>query len=591
VTPLLHPLLVRSDFPLRSSARRTFVAYVRRYWSSYLFGALAIFTTNCTEIFFPKCIQWIIDLLSGLPIPAWLIADSREHTFFVLCGLSLLVWLIQGVSRRYWRLMFGKETNRSDGLMRSVLWRHVKMLPLERTMTELTPGAMMNVAAGDTRVARVLLGWSQVALFDVVFLIIMSVAAMAYIDISLTLTSLIVSPILVLVSRFYQKKEYQAHDRAQDALKKFNELCSEALGSIRLQRVTVTESSVIRHLKEAAHNYGEVRREVLGIVFTLFPILGAAPLFSYGVILFLGIDHVTQGTITAGELVALLSYALLLQGPIGQVSFIIGDIQRGLSSLDRINGVLHEQQAREVLQKGALTLANTQEALSLKHVSLEREGRVILGPLSCSIKRGERVGITGRIGSGKSTLVNLIAGVLAPSSGSIALYGTPLEQLSREAVTQTVIVVPQRTFLFRSSLRENLLLDTFASDQQLWDILEVVQIADELRKIPGGLDGNLHEWGVNLSGGQRQRISIARALVKLVYGKGDLSEKILILDDCLSAVDRATEHVIVEKLNALLKECTVVWIAHRASTLRHCDWSITLGLNTRLDAHGEVNYE
>jgi ATP-binding cassette subfamily B protein len=179
------------------------------------------------------------------------------------------------------------------------------------------------------------------------------------------------------------------------------------------------------------------------------------------------------------------------------------------------------------------------------------------------IRRGARIGITGPVGAGKTTLIRVMSGLEPAVTGRIELAGRNMAHASRRELTDVVTVVPQKSFLFAGSIRHNLLLSETFSDEDLWRVLRVTNLESEVRGMPSGLDTWIGEWGINLSGGQKQRMALARALLR--------PKPLLLMDDCLSAVDAATEAMILDRVHTELVDKTIVWVAHRVSTLQLCD--------------------
>ena len=552
--------------PLRykSSAMQIFLAYARERWFWYLLGGTSLILTNFTEVFFPKCVQWMVDLLSGAPLPTILNRNDTTESFSTLIQLLLVTWVVQGLSRRYWRLFFSRETHLGDGAMRSSLWQVIRYLPLSRVQTDLTPGVLMNVAAGDTRIARALFGWTLVGTIDGAVLTAFTIGAMALINLRLTLLALVLFPAIFVILHSLQKREAQAHREAQEQLSQFNDIAGQAVASVKLQKVTQSEHLWEKRLRESAEIYRTGRFKVLAIGLLFFVVMGLSPLFSYGVVIYAGLKEVESGALTAGGLIALLSYVLLLQAPLSNLGTVIGDWQRQLASLERIREILALPPAPECVEEPSQVIkgkANT-PIIEVKNLTFARGDRIILNNVSFVLRSGERLGLTGEIGSGKSTLFSLLTGLEREYQGEILIEGVPLARYAPSALKKSIGIVPQKPFLFAASIRENILLDLSLTDSEIFRLLEVAGIADEIRALPQGLSTLLGEWGINLSGGQKQRLTLARTLAR--------KPKVLLLDDCFSAVDAETERKIVQRLHDELKGLTVVWSAHRSSTLRYC---------------------
>ena len=334
-----------------------------------------------------------------------------------------------------------------------------------------------------------------------------------------------------------------------------------------MQRATNTDELWQARLRTEARDYAEKRFAVVKTGWRIFP-LGALPtLIAYGVLLVFGVRKIGLGTLSVGQFVALLSYVLMLQGPLFDLGDIIAEWQRGFASLSRMVEIFNLQRLADLFSAKSLVPDLARHGATIEVHGLDFRfdpgERLILDDINLTIKSGERIGIAGPIGAGKTTLLSLLSGLLDGPEHRILLAGADIQPVARDWLAQHVAMVPQRAFLFAGTLRFNLQLEGEFSDERLWEVLDTVQLAADVRGFEGGLDTWVGEWGINLSGGQKQRLALARALLRV--------RSILLLDDCLSAVDAVTEEAILRRLDRPLRGITVVWVAHRLSTLRLCD--------------------
>ena len=193
---------------------------------------------------------------------------------------------------------------------------------------------------------------------------------------------------------------------------------------------------------------------------------------------------------------------------------------------------------------------------------------LVIKDLSFQLGAKRRLGIMGPIGSGKSTLVNILCGMDRHFEGEVSIYGRNFSDYSHSELREHISVVGQKPFLFADTIRENVRLDRDLSDDDVWHFLNLAGLADDVRDFPEQLGTPLGEWGINLSGGQKQRLTLARALAR--------RSQVYFLDDCLSAVDTVTEEKILNNLDREFKDQTLVWVAHRESTLKYCDQILEL---------------
>lgn len=568
---------------MRVTAGKVYLQAVRKYWLSYVLGVLAMVVTNFSEVIVPKIIQWSLDIVMG---------GGGEDRVMRLKEMALwLLWsLIAGFwGRVAWRQFLGRRTHIAGWDLKVRLWEVLRYQPL-RILHRYSLGDIMNRATGDWSASRNIFGFSLVLALDIICISVFAVAAMLTIDVPLTLYCLIVFPFLPYFIGKLARKELLLHGVAQESLGALSDHVAQSLGAIRLQRATATGHLMRERLESEAKDYAAKRFAVVKTGWKIFP-LGALPtLCAYGILMTVGLVKMRSGNLTLGEFVALQSYVLMLQTPLFELGECIAEWQKGWGSLARIAEILSLRKPMAAAGDDKGRLRFTQENavqvdpighLESQHVLLridhlnyaysipiemgEHGGRrpLVLKDVSLDVVRGARIGIYGPIGAGKSTLLSLIAGLTEAEPGRIYLEGVDVTRLSRSWYAAHVTVVPQRAFLFAGPIRKNLILDGEFSDSELWDALNVVGMRESVRAMPHGLDTWIGEWGITLSGGQRQRLALARALIR--------PKSLLLLDDCLSAVDTVTEDTVLRHLSRRLGGTAIIWVAHRPSTLKLCD--------------------
>jgi ATP-binding cassette, subfamily B, multidrug efflux pump len=533
--------------------------------------------TAMTEIMVPKFTQWAIDCLDGESIPAFFSGTDKSEQLNIICAGLVFTLFIAWLGRILWRQFLGRQTHHSGNRMQIRLWDSLRYQP-SKVFQKYSLGDLMNRATGDWNSARFIHGFTIVLTSDLVFLTIFGSVAMFLIDPLLTVYCLAIFPFLPKIITKLAKREHTQHTFAQEKLSDLSDLISGSLSSIRMQRATDSHGMWHRALSEEALEYSNRRYEVIKTGWKIFP-LGALPtIVAYGVLIFLGVGRIKTGALSLGEFVAMLQYVLLLQIPLFEIGDCISEWQKGFASLTRIVEIFS---LRKPLKKGTADLtkasaSKTTISVNKLNFSFDSE-RQILKNISFTVSKGEHIGLTGSIGTGKTTLVNLISGLQQSRSGEVAIMGQPINDYNPKDLTNIMTIVPQRSFLFAGSLRYNLNLDREYDDQELWRVLDLVQLSKDVAGFKDGLETWIGEWGITLSGGQKQRLALARALLR--------ADTILLLDDCLSAVDAATEEKILLAMSRELSDLTVVWVAHRQSTLRLCKriYEITDGTMNKID--------
>jgi ATP-binding cassette subfamily B protein len=543
---------------MRYRPSRLFVENLRKHRLAYGLGTLAMLITSVSEVFLPKFIQWSIEVLTEKNSP-----DPHGTLDKLVLGLVMaltLGWL----GRVGWRQILARQTHLAGHDMKTRLWSVLKDQPLS-ILDRFSLGDLMNRATADWNKTRFIHGFTIVLTFDLIFFTSLSVISMLMIHVKLALLCLCVIPFLPRHIIRISRREYTFHQVAQEQLSLLSDLISQAVKTVRLQRATASEKVWEERLKSHAKTYAERQFKVLHASWQIF-VLGALPtIFAYGILFTYGVMEVQAGRISIGAFIALQSYVLLLQSPLFELGAVISEWQTGFASYHRITEIYNlERENKSTTEALIHRHHNPQVALRLQDLSYSYDHKQdVLNQINLIIQQGEKLGLIGPIGSGKSTLVNIVGGLLENPRGLVQIHGLSLEQGQRDWIVKQITMVPQKPFLFAGTIRHNLAPMGDRDEADMIEALKSVELWDDVQKFNGGLDCWIGEFGINLSGGQKQRLSLARALLK--------PAPILILDDCLSAVDSITEARILAHLKVKLAQHTVIWTAHRISTLQLCD--------------------
>jgi ATP-binding cassette subfamily B protein len=551
---------------MATTAGKLYLRTLRRHWLPYTTGIVALFSCSISEVMIPKFVQWALDLIGGRMsmLPAWIGAERNVATLNMLI-LSLLLVLLLGLLGRFgWRQLLARQTHVSGRDLKVHFWQVLRHLPLA-TFHEYSLGDLMNRATGDWNATRAIHGFTLVQSLDLIFFSVLSIASMIAIDWKLALACLVILPFLPRNILKLARRERDQHEIAQDKLGELSDAVTQSLSTIRLQRATHSEALWEERLHREAREYSERRFAVVKTGWKIYPLAALPTLGAYAVLLYWGVHLVQIGQLSIGQFVAMQSYVLMLQGPLADMGDCIAEWQRGFASFGRMVEIFNLQAlAERFLGKNALPEEQSPR-LSVNHLTFcySDSSRQVLKDVTLQVAPGEHIGIFGPIGAGKSTLLAVSAGLVEVAPGFVSLAGVDVHDLDRTWLAQHVTMVPQRAFLFAGSIRYNLQLDQEFSEAELWSVLSLVRLDADVRRFPGGLDTWVGEWGINLSGGQKQRLALARALLR--------ERSMILLDDCLSAVDAVTEEEILRGLRDRLRGTTVIWVAHRMSTLKLCD--------------------
>jgi ATP-binding cassette subfamily B protein len=401
---------------------------------------------------------------------------------------------------------------------------------------------------------------------------------------ALSLLLVVVVPIIALATTVLAILTIPLLRSMQAKYDRINQVLLEQITGVRVVRA-------FRRTRSERNRFHTVNQDITTISLRTFriyavggPALTAAlSLAAVGVVWFGG-RLVTEGTLPIGNLAAFLVYIMQILVSVLFATMIILQMPRALASAERIGEVIDMVPAISDPEH-PVTPASVGGAVELRHVTFGYPGseNPVLRDLEFVTAPGQTTAVIGGIGSGKSTLINLISRFIEPTSGAVLMNGTDVREQSAQQLWSTIGLVPQRPFLFRGTVASNLRFGApEATDEQLWRALDVAQASDFVASMPGALDAPIDQGGTNISTGQRQRLCIARALVK--------RPRLYLFDDCFSALDTATEARLRAALGAAAEGATTVIVAQRIATIQHADQIIVLdaGSVTGIGTHEEL---
>ncbi|MGB0454247.1 MAG: ABC transporter ATP-binding protein [Bacteriovoracaceae bacterium] len=556
---------------MEAAPLRFWYQFLLRHKGTYFVGVLSILLTGFTQVFSTRITGWIIDFFQKTNLPGFLkFSENYETQFLFLVGSLLASRILLTVGRFGWRRFLARLSHIAGMELKFNIWDHVRFFNKRDFQTQFSKGVLMNASTSDVNSAKFIFGFSLVAFLDVIILGMTTIIVMLTIDIKLTLLSLSVLVLIPFLVRKLSAQEMVRYEKSQQELSVFNDQVTQCVSSIRLQRVTQTGEFWTRRLGKVAEHYRFTRLLSVFTSLKYFPVMGGVSVASYVVLFFVGLDSVFSGAITVGDFVAMQGLILLVQDPLLELGYIISDWKRAGTSLKRIFDIIDHPKDASLLNE-PIELSIEDQAVDEIPVfevtgltfNYPQNDIKIFNNFDLKIKKGSRVGFMGPIGSGKSTLVQILAGLERSHKGEVLYYGKNFDQYRQQELRSSMAIVPQKPFLFASTIKDNINMDRGLDDERIWDLLRLVELEEDVKGFEHGIETELGEWGINLSGGQKQRLTIARALSRDV--------DVLFLDDCLSAVDTVTEEKILKNLNLELKDKTIVWVAHRESTLRYCE--------------------
>ncbi len=556
----------------RKAAYAFWREFVSKRWLMYVLGLIAVVITNFMQVLSSRSIGWSLDFFTKDPLPQWLVGANTEATFSRLIIFLLIIRIVVFLGRWGWRMTFARQTHFASAELKRKIWRHAKYFGENDLQTLFTKGPMMNASTSDVSSARFIFGFTMVAITDVVFLGIFTIWAMLEIHVELTLVALGTLLFLPPAIKWLSEREISRYIKAQDFLSVFNDLSSQVISTIRLQRMTQTGGFWKSKLEDAAETYKSLRLNAVKTSLLFIPAFGFTSLVSYAVLFTLGLKYYFDGVLSLGDFLAMQSLIFLIQDPLFELGFIISEWRKGVSSLQRLMTVyLHDQEEHLIRDGEKVPEELSDTIISLKNITFRypKSHHAIIKGFDLNLKKGEKLGIVGPIGTGKTTLINIMSGLERNiQSGEVSFLNQGYDYFDHADIRSSISVVPQKPFLFAETISQNIQMDISLSEEELWHVLWVAGLDEDIRGFEKQLETPLGEWGINLSGGQKQRLTLARALAR--------KPRVLFMDDCLSAVDTVTEEKILNRLNKELKGLTAVWVAHRESTLKYCDRIIHL---------------
>ena len=536
--------------------------FIRNRKGKYFLGILFVFLTNLMQILAPKNIGWIVDFFANKPVPSILTGKSNHQTFIILFIVLVFSRVFINVFRFGWRITLGRQTHYAAAELRREIWEHVRFFTKDDLERKFTKGILMNAQASDTNSARFVFGFTLVAISDVFFLGIATFLVMAQIHFLMAFLSFVFLLFIPLLVKNLSKKEIDQYRKTQDALSAFNDLSSQAVSTIKLQRLTQTGIFWEKRLSDIANWHRNERLKGINLSLMYIPMMGVASIISYVVLFVAGIYYTFKGEMTVGQFVSMQGLIFLIHDPMMTLGFIVSEWKKGFTALERLAEIYLNKKDEYLIKEGD-SILETENVFKVNNLSFSyNESAPIFSELNFSLRKGERLGVIGPIGAGKSTLLGLLFGVEKNKHGEILFFDKLLDQYAHNSLRKYMCLVHQKPFLFADTIRSNICLDKTMTDDEIWKVLDIAVLSEDVKNFPDQLDTQLGEWGINLSGGQKQRLTLARALAR--------NPKLLFLDDCLSAVDTITEEKILKNLDRYLKDVTLVWVAHRQSTLKYC---------------------
>ena len=524
-------------------------------------GLAALLIVDVLQLFIPRVIKHAVDDLTRGGI-------SSSNLLIYAVQVFILALAIGGF-RYLWRHLLLGTARRVEKALRDRLFVHLQGLSLSY-FSRTKVGDLMAHATNDIEAVRMSLAMGLVFLVDTIILGTLTLLFMLYIHPGLTAYSVLPMPLITIITLRFSQVIHQRFEAVQKSFGSLTERVREAMSGIRVVKAYVQEEREKEKLSRLSQDYVQKNVSVTKVWGMFLPILLFLSNLSLAIVLYLGGRLTILQSISTGDFVAFMSYLGILSWPMMALGWAINVVQRGAASMERLNKIFEEvPEISDVsVTPGPGRLKGHIEIRGLTFPTGNR-GNPLVQDIHLEVRVGERVTIAGRTGAGKTIFCNLLARILEVPQGALFIDGTEIHQIPLSVLRSSIGYVPQDTFLFSDTIRENLTFGKLdATDSEIEEAARLAQIYEDILDFPDGMDTVIGERGITLSGGQRQRVAIARAIL--------MNPPIFILDDALSSVDIETEESILEGLERFLKGRTSFLVTHRIAPLRRADRIIVL---------------
>jgi ATP-binding cassette, subfamily B, multidrug efflux pump len=588
------------------SPLRRLLVYVLRYRTAFSFGLACVVITRAVALAAPIVLGRAIDDLTAGVTPLKLAVYGA-----LLLGIGLIGGVFLFLQRR---ILIGASRD-IEYDMRNDFFAHLQTLPLGYFQANRT-GDLMSRATNDLNAVRMMIGPSIMYSANTLLTFVVALSVMVSIDARLTLWSLVPLPFVSVSVRVFGSAIHRRFERIQAQLSELSAVAQEALAGVRVVRAYRQEAAELERFRRANEEYLRRNRRLIVLQGMFFPSMGFFLGLGALLVLWLGSRDVISGRLTVGQFVAFNAYLTMLSWPMIAFGWVTNMLQRGMASWKRMLEVLetppaiHDEQPQSTrsTQSGRDTLSTPVSAVPASSAAASLRGSIefrdlvfrfgetlVLDHVSLKIEAGQMAALVGVTGSGKSTLISLLARLHDPPPGTVFIDGVDVRDMPLATLRAAIGFVPQEPFLFSDTLADNVAFGLDAAgpgsggagragrpggaggasgeersarlsagrDQKIRSAAAVARLDKDVADFPKGYETMVGERGITLSGGQKQRTALARAIA--------VDPRILILDDALSAVDTYTEEEILSRLRGVMRERTSIIVSHRISTVRDAD--------------------
>jgi ATP-binding cassette subfamily B protein len=556
--------------------------YLKRYRYRYVLGLVCLVIVDAAQIVIPQFLREAVDLISS--------GVFERRQIFILSLLMTGVMTVVSTGRFFWRYFIQGSSRRIENELRDSLFNHLQKMSWDFYQKNKI-GDLMARSINDLHAVRMAIGMGLVAFFDFVFMATAILIIIFVQDARSAVYSIIPLPVVTVLILLFGSMVGKKFRTAQEAYSKMSDNAQETFAGIHVIKSFVKEWWFIKKFADSNDDYRKANMELVRLFGFFFPFVTFLSGLTVLIMLAIGGVRVIQGEMTPGSLVAMFRYLTMLIWPLMGAGFMVNMIQRGAVSLGRVNEILktvpsirngentctaQPDDTVPALELSCLNFSYNASINDDKKIPAETESSAESGSsftnalegINLKVRRGEWLGIMGKTGSGKSTLVKTFTRMIDPPPGTARVFGVDVRNWPLDDLRKLFAVSPQDSYLFSDSIANNITYGLSADSEmkdnnRLLGAIGFASLEKDLSAFQHGKDTLVGERGLTLSGGQKQRTAVARAAV--------MDSEFLILDDSLSAVDTETERKILEMLIKGRKGRTTIIISHRVSTLKYAD--------------------
>ncbi|HYP41242.1 MAG TPA: ABC transporter ATP-binding protein [Chloroflexia bacterium] len=534
------------------------IPYLARYRGRLIFGGIMIVATTILSLSLPYLVGTAIDSIE---------AGQPNDQVTIIAGLILLLAAIQGVGDFYARYSINEVSRLVEYELRNDLFAHLQRMQ-QSFFQNMHTGDIMARATNDLTAVRAFLGPGLSNSVRTVLMFLVASALMLTIHWGLALIVMFFMPMVSLAFVLIGRRMHQRYERVQAQFGQLSTYAQENFSGIRVVKAYAQEEYETHHFAIASRDYINRSMEYQRLNQLLWPMMALVLGMAGIAILYAGGMAVINGSITLGQFVQFNFYLLMLSWPMIALGWVVSLYQQGVASMGRIRELMSHR-AKVADSDQTVPLETIKGEIEFDHVTLSYDKRKVLDDISFHASAGTTLAIVGSTGVGKTSIVNLIARVHEAQEGRVMVDGVDVQHIPLAMLRRNIGYVPQDTFLFSTSLSENV---SFGVDEPepalVAQSVQVARLSNDLDQFPDGIETVIGERGVTLSGGQKQRTALARAVMR--------APAILILDDSLSSIDTHTQSEILSGLRDVLRDRTSIIISQRISTVKDADQILVL---------------